>query len=186
MSDDELIIELKEDVVKLRSQSRALKSSSDRLRAQMETLYSQVQRMDDRSNKFHSDLTYTQQQLESVIGSLEREHDIIADHAERLRLVADENSKYRDKRYSSNSTQSLLVILTLWLYTPAMYLVKGVYSLLSPLVYTVHSLSLFNSDIIYKLSNFAAEEEPTTRDIRRDNLFTMLQNGKLDPPSVTS
>lgn len=184
MGDEEEIIELKEDVNKLRSQSRALKTSSDRLRSQMEALSTQVQRMEDKSNKFHSDLSYTQQQLESVIGSLEREHDIIADHAERLRLVADENSKQRDKRNSINSTQSLMVVLSLWLYTPTMHLVKGVYSLISPLVYTVHSLSLFNSDIIYKLSSLSTDDEPRTRDVRQDNLLFMLQHGKLDPPSI--
>lgn len=183
MSDDEELFELRGELSKLRAQGRALKVSSDRQRTQLESLNSQMQRVEERSSKFFVDLAYTQQQLESVIASLEREHDIVADHTERLRLFADESTRSRDRRNMANSTRSFLVILTHWLYTPTMHLIKGFYSLISPIVYTLHSLSLFNSDILYRFAN-PSEEENISRDNRKDDLLTMLQTGKLDPASV--
>eukprot|EP00796_Vickermania_ingenoplastis_P007100 gene7099-5034_t len=183
MNDEDEFLDVKGDLNKLRAQSRALKSSSDRQRAQMENLTTQIQRADERSSKLHADLAYTQQQLEYVIASLEREHDIVADHAERLRLFADESSRNRDRRNASSASRSFVLLVSGWLYTPAMHLAKGVYSLVSPLVYTIHSLSLFNSDILYRYSH-SSDEDPCARDNRKDDLFMLLQMGKLDPPSV--
>lgn len=170
--------ELKENVEKLRIQNQSAKQS-------MKSLATQIQRIDERSTKCHSDLAYTQQQLESVMISLEREHDLIADHVERLRLVANESMKNRSKNETHKSSTRFLVLFFRWLYTPAMHLAKGVYTLVSPLIYTFNSLSLFNSDILYRYSNASVEEELQTKEIRRENMLKMLQQGKLDPSSVS-
>lgn len=175
--DDELI-ELRTDVDKLRAQARALKTTCDRLRSQLETTNGQIQRTEDRSGKLFSDMAYTQQQLESVIGSLERERDIVADHTERLRILADE-SRFSSLRNSSSSSHTLLATLTHWLYTPTMHLVKVAYSLISPIAYTLHSLSLFNSEVSRQYAIFAEHEDEGTE--RKDDLLTQLQMGTFDP-----
>lgn len=182
INDDDEADEVRSTLAKMRAQSRALRISSDRQRSQIESINSQIQRLDEKASKLYVDLTYTQQQLESVIASVEREHDIVADHSERLRLFADESTRNRDRQSTTHPSRSFLLVLTHWLYTPTMHLIKGIYSIVSPLVYTIHSLSLFNADILYHFAE-SGEEENVAHAIRKDDLLSMLQNGKLDPYS---
>lgn len=170
---------------KLFQDVNTLKSLSSRTSSQINTIVNQIQRIEERSSKFNSDMIYTQQQLEAVIASLEKEHDIIADHGERLRLVTDKNTKNRTSALHNQSSPVILVLLTQWLYTPAMHLIKGTYSVFSPVVYTFHSLSLFNSNIHKNPSPGVGDDERFLRDTGDMNdVFNMLQMGKLDPQLV--
>lgn len=186
MSENQFLSHQNEDLSSLYSQVRNIKNNYSRTNAQINGLQNQVQRIEDRYSKFNADLVYTQQQLETVIASLEKEHNIIADHSERIRLFTDKNTKNNNSSKLSHSSP-FLVLLSQWLYVPVMHLIKGTYSVISPVVYTFHSLSLFNSNISRQGSSPLGESDRFSRSSGGMNdVFNLLQMGKLDPMDVNA
>lgn len=184
MTEERTFHENQGEIGKLHSEVNNLRKLSSRTGSQVNNILAQIQRIEERCSKFNSDMIYTQQQLESVIASLEKEHDIIADHGERLRLVTDKNNKNRGST-SRNKSAPVVLVLTRWLYAPLTNLIKGTYSIFSPVVYTFHSLSLFNSNISKTNSPDSGDDERFSQNAGDMNdIFSMLQTGKLDPKLV--
>lgn len=158
---------------------RNLERRFERQRAIVEDLRSHAVSLEEHQARLQSEMAYTQQQLEFVGVSLEREHDIVADHTEQLRLFARQTSRQqRTGDHQTREGKSLFLILGDWLYLPLVYLAKGVYTLFSPIILTAQSLSLLNSEVLNRY-----DERIHTRwgDARTGDLLVMLQEGQLDP-----
>lgn len=134
--------------------------------------------MEDRLSKSQAELTYAQKQLEFVVVNFEREHGIVADHTEQLRLLANQAARWRNLHNSDQGKTSLLRELANWLYTPVVNFVKGIYTLLSPFINTVQSLSIMNSDVLQR----HAEVKIRSRwgEATKGNLINLLRTGALD------
>ncbi|KEG13971.1 hypothetical protein DQ04_00691170 [Trypanosoma grayi] len=140
-------------------------------------------RFEDMFTKTNSDLQYIQQQLEYVVISLEKERGIVADHTEQLRLFAMESNRLDNRAADvSDDGTSLLFWLATWLYRPLVHFAKGCYTLMSPLINTLQSLSLFNSDVLVRRSESGARFRPAETN---EDLLKRLQKGTLDPTLVS-
>ncbi|EAN96414.1 hypothetical protein C3747_54g247 [Trypanosoma cruzi] len=139
-------------------------------------------RFEDMFTKTNSDLQYIQQQLEYVVVSLEKERGIVADHTEQLRLFAMESNR-RDGRSADvlDDGTSLLFWLATWLYRPLVHFAKGCYTLFSPLINTLQSLSLFNTDVLMRRSEIGVRLRHVETN---EDLLKRLQKGSLDPTSL--
>ncbi|KAH9586647.1 hypothetical protein LSM04_003477 [Trypanosoma melophagium] len=161
---------------------KQIEKSLERQRVIVNDVRATTSRFEDTFTKTNSDLQYIQQQLEYVVINLEKERGIVADHTEQLRLFAMESNR-RDGRVAevSDDGTSLLLWLATWLYRPLVHFAKGCYTLLSPLINTLRSLSLFNSDVLVRRSESGTRLRPTETN---EDLLQRLQKGSLDPTSV--
>ncbi|ORC83885.1 uncharacterized protein TM35_000541090 [Trypanosoma theileri] len=161
---------------------KQIEKSLERQRVIVNEVRATSSRFEDTFAKTNSDLQYIQQQLEYVVINLEKERGIVADHTEQLRLFAMESNR-RDGRVAevSDDGTSLLIWLATWLYRPLVHFAKGCYTLLSPLINTLQSLSLFNSDVLVRRNESGTRLRQTETN---EDLLQRLQKGSLDPTSV--
>ncbi|RNF06539.1 hypothetical protein TraAM80_03957 [Trypanosoma rangeli] len=154
----------------------------ERQRVVVNEVRASTSRFEDMFTKTNSDLQYIQQQLEYVVITLEKERGTIADHTEQLRLFAME-SNCRDGRNADalDDGTSMLLWLATWLYRPLVHFAKGCYTLLSPLLNTLQSLSLFNTDVLVRRSESGARLRHVETN---EDLLKRLQKGTLDPTSL--
>ncbi|KAG8343183.1 hypothetical protein ERJ75_000826600 [Trypanosoma vivax] len=159
-----------------------LERNFERQRAALGEVRGSVSRFEDFISKTTSDIQSIQRQLEHVVISLERERGIITDHKEQLRLFARE-STHRDIRRTdvSEGSTSFLFFLASWLYRPLVHFANGCYTLLSPLINTIRSLSIFNSDVLIRRADVGTRLHDTQTD---EDLLSRLQKGLLDPIAV--
>ncbi|CAD2220149.1 hypothetical protein, conserved [Angomonas deanei] len=170
--------ELGDIVEKLSKRCQYLEKVQDRQRVITEDLRNHIAKLEEHFAKSSTELTYAQQQLEFVVISQEREHGVVADHTEQLRLFAGEAG-----RYGANSAKAeakpFILILANWLYTPVVQFVKGIYTLFFPFINTTQSLSLFNSGVLQRYT--ASQTRARWEQMRKGDLLEMLQTGTLDP-----
>lgn len=171
---------LHDTVEQLTRRCRQLEGVSERKRVVIEDLRAHVTRMEELFAKSQSDMAYAQQQLEFVVISLERQHGIVADHTEQLRLFAGESTQRGWAANQSSPQRSLLLIIGNWLYTPVVHFAKGVYTLMSPIVTTAQSLSLLNADVLHRNSS----DRLRWGAAQKGDLLGMLQRGALDPDAA--
>ncbi|KAK7199078.1 hypothetical protein NESM_000876600 [Novymonas esmeraldas] len=173
---------LSEAVELLSRRCRNIEVANERRRVIIEDLRTHVTRLEELFGKSQSDLAYAQQQLEFVVISLERQHGIVADHTEQLRLFAGESSSRGRTARHNDGQRSLLLLVGNWLYAPVVHFAKGVYTLFSPIITTAQSLSLLNSDVVHRNSSTRLRWAAA----RKGDLLGMLQRGALDPDSATT
>lgn len=163
---------------------RHLERNQERHRVIIDDLRSHITKLEDHYSKGQADLAYAQQQLEYVVVSLEREHGILADHTEQLRLFAGESRGNAGGDAGAQYNKSILLMVGGWLYMPVVHFAKGVYTLFAPIINTAQSLSLLNSEVLQRF----ADEHVRSRwgDARNGDLLGKLQKGSLDPPSVSN
>ncbi|GET86848.1 hypothetical protein, conserved [Leishmania tarentolae] len=166
-----------EIIEQLSRRCRQLEHASERKSVAIEDLRAHLTRLEELFSRSQSEMAYAQQQLEFVVMSLESQHGIVADHTEQLRLFAGESTHRGYATTSGNSQRSLLLLMGNWLYTPVVHFAKGVYTLFSPIITTMQSLSLLNSDIMHRNNS----EHLRWGAAKEGNLLGMLQRGTLDP-----
>lgn len=179
------VANLQGECLALQRRCLELEKSHEHQRAVIGEMRSVTAMLAEQLSQNQSDLAYTQQQLEFVVVSLERERGVVADHTEQLRLFAGESSRrgglYADA-YGTETT-TLLFVLAKWLYRPVVHLAKGIYTVLSPIIHTVQSLSLFNSEVSQRFSEVKVR---TQWDMKSGDLLGRLQKGSLDPLSANT
>ena len=104
-----------------------------------------VGKQEDVLVKIRSDSSYAQLLLENLAATVEKEKGLVSEHTEQLRYFANQS---RQQQRSEGSSRSLYYVAVTWLYTPFLLLVKGLWLVFQPLVMTMRSLSLFNSDVL--------------------------------------
>ncbi|CCW61047.1 unnamed protein product [Phytomonas sp. EM1] len=159
-----------------------LERSAERQMAGFSALHSHVSRLDEKFEKNQVDLSYAQNQLEFVVVTLERLSGIVTNHTEQLRLFAGESGRRGAERTTTHEPKKLILTLAGWLYVPLVYFVKGIYTLLSPVITTAQSLSLFNSDVRRRLPENLPQ--PRWGNAGNLNLLEMLRCGSFDLASV--
>lgn len=175
------IQQLQEVAEKLSVRCRRLERRQDRQSVVIDELRAHMAMLEEHFAKSQSDFAYAQQQLEYVAVGLEREHGIVADHTEQLRLFANESSRHGVANDGNGDQRPLLFTLANWLYAPLVHFAKGVYTLFSPLIDTAQSLSLFNAEVLLQFSDQRARLR--WQDARNGDLLQKLQRGVLDPNS---
>ncbi|RNF12582.1 uncharacterized protein Tco025E_06432 [Trypanosoma conorhini] len=165
-----------------RRRLKQMEKALERQRVIVNEVRASTSRFEDTFTKTNSDLQYIQQQLEYVVVSLEKERGTVADHTEQLRLFAMESNR-RDGRNAdfSDDGTSMLLWLATWLYRPLVHFAKGCYTLLSPLLNTLESLSLFNTDVLVRRSESGSRLRHSETN---EDLLKRLQKGTLDPTSL--
>lgn len=174
------LAELQNQYQELAKKNASLEIANEKYRATIHDFRSKLVRMEDLFAKSQADMAYTQQQLQGVIIGLERQHGIVADHTEQLRLFAGESSKRGAFGNTLGEGKPLLLIIVDWLYSPLVHFVKGLYTLFSPIINTAQSLSLFNSELQMNYSDDTGKGRWWSQSEKGD-LLGMLQSGALDP-----
>ncbi|KAG5509489.1 hypothetical protein JKF63_06194 [Porcisia hertigi] len=177
-----LIHKLCENTEQLSRRCRHLENDSVRKRVVIDGLREHVAHLEALLSKTQREMAYAQQQLEFVVISLEKQHGIVADHTEQLRLFAGESTHRGHEMMRGTAQRPFLLLIGNWLYTPLVYFAKGVYSLFSPIITTVQSLSLLNSDVLQRKSGDSFHWDAA----RKGDLLGMLQRGSLDPDSTSN
>jgi hypothetical protein len=173
---------LQNAVEQLSRRCRHLEIAVERKKVIIEDLRTHVTRLEELFGKSQSDMAYAQQQLEFVVISLERQHGIVADHTEQLRLFAGESTQRGRTAAEGPAQRSMLLLVGNWLYTPVVHFAKGMYSLISPVINTAQSLSLLNSDVLHRSTADRIRWGTT----KKGDLLEMLQRGVLDPDATAN
>lgn len=164
-------------------QLKQVEKNHERQRVVVNDARASTSRFEGTLTKMNSDIQYIQQQLEYVVISLEKEHGIVADHTEQLRLFAVESSRHDGRPADTSDDGTLLLMwLATWFYRPLVHFAKGCYTLLSPLINTFRSLSLFSADVLVRRSETGTRLHRTET---HGDLLKRLQKGSLDPTSVS-
>lgn len=166
-----------QDQQSLSQRCSTLERAKERQRAAIDELKASVARLEELIGKNQHDFAYAQQQLEFVVMSLERQHGIVADHTEQLRLFAGESSTRVRSSTESAGSRPLMLLIGNWIYTPVVHFAKGVYTLFSPIINTAQSLSLLNSEVL----NRNVTDRIRWAAVKKGELLGMLQKGFLDP-----
>nr|CCC91673.1 conserved hypothetical protein [Trypanosoma congolense IL3000] len=175
----EAVRNVEENMEGLKRRLAQAERNIERQRIAINEMWTNTSPFEDLITKTNGDIQSIQQQLEYVVISLERERGVITDHTEQLRLFARESIRRDgyDPGFSGTDTSYLFVVAT-WLYRPLVDFANGCYVLLSPIINTLQSLSLFNSDVVARQEKSGVclnNKEP------EEDLLVRLQKGLLDP-----
>ncbi|AAZ12651.1 uncharacterized protein TEOVI_000040700 [Trypanosoma equiperdum] len=175
----EALRNLEETMESIKRRLSQLEKCVERQRVAINEVRTNTSPFDDLLTKTNGDIQSIQQQLEYVVISLERERGIVTDHTEQLRLFVRESTRRDGGRSGlSDSDPSFLFLLATWLYRPVVDFANGCYVLLSPLIGTLQSLSLFNPDVQVRQTEsgvYLNNAQPS------EDLLSRLQKGQLDP-----
>ncbi|CCW68023.1 unnamed protein product [Phytomonas sp. Hart1] len=161
---------------------RQIEKTIERQLTGVGALHSHISRLEGRFEKSQVDLAHAQNQLELILVNLERLGGIVTNHTEQLRLFVRESGRRGPERTTVREPKNLTLSLAGWLYVPLVYFFKGIYTLLSPVIITAQSLSLFNSAVEQRLpKNYP---RPQQGDAWNRDLLSMLQDGSFDLASA--
>lgn len=126
----------------------------EQLKATVEDLTRNVSTMQSSLNQVRgSQLSYEREfpdvvrQLDILAGQLEREKGDVAVLKEQLAFLAlggDSRGHQRTSQTEARGLQALFLNVMTYLYDPFLYFIRGFYVLVSPIVMTFRSLSVFN------------------------------------------